>query len=79
LDRLLSLVAAEYGVLLMLEGATGVHHDDVVFREVQDSEGPTRLDFAAYWRQSNENPTLTPFLALLRRRYPDLSCVCASS
>lgn len=78
LDRLLSLVAAEYGVLLMLEGATGVCHNDVIFREVQDSDGPTRLDFAAYWRRSNENPTLTPFLTLLRRRYPDLSCMRAS-
>jgi hypothetical protein len=27
----------------------------------------------AYWRQSNCNPTLEPFLKLLRERYPDLS------
>jgi hypothetical protein len=31
------------------------------------------LDFAAYWRNSSTNPTLAPFLALLRERYPDLS------
>lgn len=73
LDRLLSLVSAEYGALLMLEGATGVHYEGVTYREVRDEDGPTRLNFAAYWRQSNGNPTLTPFLAMLRQRYPDLS------
>ena len=73
LDRLLSLVAAEYGVLLMLEGATGVQYQNVTYREVHDSDGPTRLNFTAYWRQSNGNPTLAPFLALLRQRHPDLS------
>jgi len=73
LDRLLSLVAAEYGGLLMLEGATGLHYEGVTYHEVHDEEGPTRLNFMAYWRQSNRNPTLSPFLALLRQRYPDLS------
>lgn len=73
LDRLLSLVAAEYGTLLMLEGGTGIRYENVVYREVHDDEGPTRLDFTAYWRQSNGNPTLAPFLALLLQRYPDLS------
>ncbi|MFG1420017.1 LysR family transcriptional regulator [Xanthobacter sp. V0B-10] len=73
LDRLLSLVSAEFGVLPMLEGATGVRFDNVTYREVHDTDGPTRLNFAAYWRQSNGNPTLTPFIAMLRQRYPDLS------
>ncbi len=73
LDRLLSLVSAEYGALLMLEGATGLRYDGVVYREICDDEGPTRLNFMAYWREANGNPTLGPFLALLRERYPDLS------
>jgi DNA-binding transcriptional LysR family regulator len=79
LDRLLSLVAAEYGTLLMLEGATGVHHDQVSYRQVHDGEEATRLNFAAYWKQSNGNPALAPFLALLRLRYPDLSAVSGGS
>jgi hypothetical protein len=57
--------------VLMLEAATGLHSDNVTYREVQDSDGPTRLDFAASWLEANDNPTLAPFLALLRRRYPD--------
>jgi len=73
LDRLLSLVSADYGALLMLEGATGARYDGVVYREVWDGEGPTRLNFMAYWREANVNPTLSPFLAMLRERYPDLS------
>jgi DNA-binding transcriptional LysR family regulator len=73
LDQLLSLVDAGYGVLLMLEGATGISYEGVLHREVHDDDGPTRLNLAAYWRQANANPTLAPFLELLRERYPDLS------
>jgi DNA-binding transcriptional LysR family regulator len=73
LDRLLSLVSAEYGILLMLEGATGIRFDGVVYRELLEDQGVTRFNFAAYWRECNENPSLRPFLALLLERYPDLS------
>lgn len=73
LDRLLSLVSTEYGVLLMLEGGTGLKHEGVVYREIQEDSEPARLGFAAYWRQSNGNPTLDLFLKILRERYPDLS------
>jgi len=73
LDRLLSLVSAEHGALLMLEGGTGARYDGVVYREIHDDDGPTRLNFAAYWREENNNPTLQPFLDMLRERYPDLS------
>ncbi|MGY3133783.1 DNA-binding transcriptional LysR family regulator [Bradyrhizobium sp. USDA 4501] len=73
LDRLLTLVGADWGVLLTLEGATGAAYQGVTFREVHDAEGPTRLSFRAYWRQDNCNPSLRPFLDMLRERYPDLS------
>lgn len=73
LDRLLSLVGTGYGVLLVLEGATGARYDNVIYREVHDDDGPTRLNFMAYWRQANNNPTLGPFLDMLRERYPDFS------
>lgn len=72
-DRLLSLVGAGYGVLPVLEGAAGFACAGVVYRELQDENGPTQLHFAAYWREPNGNPTLKPFLDLLRDRYPDLS------
>lgn len=73
LDRLLSLVSTGYGVLPMLEGGAGLKHEGVVYREIQEDTEPTRLGFMAYWRQSNGNPTLEPFLKMLVERYPDLS------
>jgi len=73
LDRLLTLVGANWGVLLALEGATGAAYPGVTFREVHDTDGPTRLNFRACWQQTNYNPSLRPFLDLLRERYPDLS------
>lgn len=73
LDRFLTLVGAGYGVLLALEGATGPSYPGVVFREMHDEEGPTRLNFRACWNGSNDNPALRSFLEMLRERYPDLS------
>ncbi len=73
LDRLLTLVGARQGVLLALEGATGASYPGVVYHEVHDTDGPTRLNFRAYWRGANGNPSLPPFLELLAERYPDLS------
>ncbi|MBU6358106.1 MAG: LysR family transcriptional regulator [Rhodospirillales bacterium] len=73
LDRLLSLVSAGYGPLLMFVGATGARYDGVVYREVWDEDGPTRVNFMAYWREANSNPTLQSFLAMLREHHPDLS------
>ena len=73
LDRLLTMVGAGWGVLPALEGATGLSYPGVTFREVYDTDGPSRLDFRAYWRQANDNPSLRTFLGILRQRYPDLS------
>jgi len=73
LDRLLCLVGAGWGLLPAFEGATGLIHPGVTFREVHDHDGPTRIDFWAYWRESNPNPSLRLFLDILRERYPDLS------
>jgi DNA-binding transcriptional LysR family regulator len=53
LDRLLTLVGAGWGVLLAMEGATGAAHPGLIYREVHDAEGPTRLSFRAYWRQAD--------------------------
>ena len=75
IDRLMSLAGAGFGIYLMLEGATGARYDGVVYREVHDHEGATRINFAAYWRKTNKNPTLASFLDILRERYPDLSAV----
>ena len=73
LDRLLSLVSAGYGALLMFEGATGVRYEGVVYHEVWEDDGPTRVPFTAYWRDANGNPALQLFLNMLHEHHPDLS------
>jgi len=73
LDRFFTLVGLGSGLLLVLEGATGVTYPGVTFREVHDARGPTRLNFRAYWREANCNPSLRPFLDMLRERYPDIA------
>ncbi len=75
LDRLLTMAGAGWGILLALEGATGAAYPGVVYREVHDLDGVTRLNFSAYWRESNTNPSLLPFVNMLRERYPDLSTI----
>lgn len=77
LDRFLTLVGAGWGLLLALEGATGSIYPGVTFRETHDTDGPVRLNFQAYWRQANGNPSLRAFLDMLRERYPDLSGIAA--
>ena len=66
------------GILMALEGATGVSYPGVAFREIHESDGPTRLGFHAIWRHENPNPSLRPFIEMLRERYPDLSAVPAA-
>lgn len=73
LDRLLSLVGAGYGVAPLLEGAVGFVCPGVAHRELHGDCGQMRLQFAAYWKETNGSPMLQPFLDLLRARYPDLS------
>lgn len=73
LDRLLTLVSAGWGLLLAFEGATGLTYPNVIYRELHDRNGSTRLNFRAYWREVNSNPPLGTFLKMLRERYPDLS------
>ncbi|WP_336810166.1 LysR family transcriptional regulator [Bosea sp. MMO-172] len=73
LDRILTLVRSGFGVLLMLEGATGVHCDGVVYREIRDDGRCERLDFFACWSPSNRKTALKSFLETLRSQFPDLS------
>jgi DNA-binding transcriptional LysR family regulator len=73
LDYLLSLIGAGYGVAPLLEGAAGFACPGVTHRELHDDCGQMRLQFAAYWKDTNSSPMLQPFLDLLRARYPDLS------
>ncbi|RTM08829.1 MAG: LysR family transcriptional regulator [Hyphomicrobiales bacterium] len=72
-ESIKSLVGAGFGVSLTCEAGIGASCSGVIYRDVQDGTGPSRISYAAYWQSSNDNPALAHFLALLEERYPSLS------
>lgn len=65
-SAMISVVDSERGITLACESSSLPHWPGVVFREVRDGNGPTRLGFVAYWRRNNDNPILKQFLAWLQ-------------
>jgi len=57
-------------ITIVPESATGAARPDVVFREITEPSGAAHLDFAAWWREDNDNPALARFFKLLDERYP---------
>jgi DNA-binding transcriptional LysR family regulator len=65
-EDILSVVDGNRGITLTCESSTGNVLPGVVFREVRDGNGPTRVGYVAYWRRNNDNPALKQFLSLLQ-------------
>ncbi|MFB6451355.1 LysR family transcriptional regulator [Bradyrhizobium tunisiense] len=65
-----SLTSMGMGLSLVMESDIGASFAGLVYRELQDGAGPSRVDFYAHWRDDNENPALKRFLKLLTERYP---------
>ncbi|WP_407119458.1 LysR substrate-binding domain-containing protein [Bradyrhizobium sp. LMG 9283] len=65
-----SLTSMGMGLSLAMESDIGASFAGLVYRELQDGSGPSRVDFHAHWRDDNENPALKRFLDLLAERYP---------
>jgi DNA-binding transcriptional LysR family regulator len=65
-----SLTSMGIGLSLVMESDIGASFAGLVYRELQDGAGPSRVDFHAHWRDDNENPALKRFLNLLAERYP---------
>jgi DNA-binding transcriptional LysR family regulator len=68
-----SLISMKLGISLVLESDVGASFAGLVYRELRDGTGPTRVDFSAHWRADNDNPALDSFLKLLAERYPLLA------
>ena len=66
IDHILSVVDGNRGITLACESSTGNALPGVIFREVRDGNGPTRVGYVAYWRRNNDNPALKQFLTLLQ-------------
>ncbi|MHA7776037.1 LysR family transcriptional regulator [Roseibium sp. M-1] len=69
-ETIKSLVGADFGITLTAEASMGAKYAGVVYREVCDGNGPSRINYAAHWRHDNDNPALANFIALLEERYP---------
>ncbi|WP_426441204.1 LysR family transcriptional regulator [Bradyrhizobium genosp. P] len=65
-----SLVSIGLGISLVMEADIGANFSGLVYREIQDGSGSSRMGFHAHWRENNENPALARFLDLLAERYP---------
>jgi DNA-binding transcriptional LysR family regulator len=68
-----SLISMKLGIALVLESDVGVKVPSIVFKELRDGTGSTRVQFAAFWQETNDNPALANFLLLLKDRYPSPS------
>jgi DNA-binding transcriptional LysR family regulator len=65
-ENILSAVAGERGISLVCESSTGNSMPGLVYREVRDGNGPTRVGYVAFWLPTNENPVLRQFLTMLQ-------------
>jgi DNA-binding transcriptional LysR family regulator len=72
-DIIKSLISMKLGISLVLESDIGASLAGLVYRELRDGTGSTRVDFSAHWRADNDNPALDSFLKLLAERYPLLA------
>lgn len=69
-DTMRSLVSLGFGVGLVTESDIGFSVSGLVYRELRDGTGPSRIGYSAHWRTENDNPALAGFLPLLKERYP---------
>lgn len=72
-ESIKNLVGAGFGASLICEAGVGASYPGVVYRDLQDGNGPSRISYAACWQSNNDNPALAHFLKLLEERYPVLS------
>lgn len=64
-----SLISMGLGISLVLESDVGANFAGLVYRDVHDGAGPSRIEFSAMWRPDNANPALGGFIKLLSERY----------
>lgn len=68
-ETALSAVALGGHISVVAETALGLQIPGVVFREVYETNGHTRIGFSGYWREDNDNPVLRRFLDFIVNRY----------
>lgn len=69
-ENIIGMVPFGKFLTIIGESAMGFQRSELVFREIEEPGGHARLDYAAYWREDNDNPALRRFFTLLNERYP---------
>lgn len=64
-----SLISIGLGISLVMESDVDATFAGLVYREIQDGAGSSRISFHAHWREGNVNPALQRFLELLTGSY----------
>ncbi|UGY02508.1 LysR family transcriptional regulator [Bradyrhizobium quebecense] len=60
------------GVSLTLESDSRAGSAGLVYRELWDDEGPSKVRFFAHWQADNDNQALRRFVRLLAEHYPSV-------
>jgi len=68
-ESILGMIGRASEITILSAAGAGATYPGVVYREIQDRDGPTLVGYSAYWRSENENPALRSFLSFVRRRY----------
>jgi hypothetical protein len=55
---------------LVSESSIGTQRAGLIFRDIYDVTGQSRMDIAAYWRADNQNLALRRFMRLLDELHP---------
>jgi len=72
-ENIRGLIGVGRGITLMCEASVGASHAGVIYREVHDGNGATRIVYSALWEDRNKNPTLRIFIRLLEERCPPVA------
>ena len=68
-DTVISSIALGGRLAILAESSAGIQVPGVLFREIHEASGHSRVGYSGYWREDNENPVLRRFLDFVSTRY----------
>lgn len=71
-DNILNMLSIGKFMSLVSESAAGFSRPGLIYRDIYDVTGPSRIDIVAYWRADNDNPALRRFFRLVDDLHPRL-------
>ena len=68
-ETVLSAIAVGGRISIVAESALGIQVPGVLFREIHEANGHSRIGYSGYWRDDNDNKVLHRFLDFVAARY----------